>query len=295
MNLNHLYYFVKLAELEHYTNAAEELNLTQPSLSHAMASLEKELGTVLFEKQGRNVVLTKYGKMFLKYVTSSLETLEAGVKKTKGMTKGENGHIDLGFIYTLGPAFVPGLVRKFLKSHPDKDIEFGFHSNNTTSIIKGLKNEKYDVAFCSMRQNEDEIKFIPIHEEELVLIVPTDHELSRMKEVDLKDTVDYPFIAFSPQSGLRPVIDDLYTQIGKEPKILFHLEEDSALAGLVSEGFGIAIVPNIPILDHMNLKKLRIINPPYKREIYMAYMKERYMSPVVSIFCDYIVEQTKQR
>lgn len=68
MNLNQLHYFAKLAEVEHYTKAAEELSISQPSLSHAVSSLEKEIGTKLFEKQGRGVVLTKYGKIFKEYV-----------------------------------------------------------------------------------------------------------------------------------------------------------------------------------------------------------------------------------
>ena len=65
MNLNQLHYFVTLAYMEHYTKAAKQLSITQPSLSHAIGMLEQELGTYLFEKQGRNVVLTKYGKVFL--------------------------------------------------------------------------------------------------------------------------------------------------------------------------------------------------------------------------------------
>ncbi len=68
MNLYHLRYFVTLAHLEHYTKAAENLSITQPSLSHAISLLENELGVALFEKEGRNIVLTKYGKIFLKDV-----------------------------------------------------------------------------------------------------------------------------------------------------------------------------------------------------------------------------------
>ena len=68
MNLNHLYYFRALAKEEHYTRTADMLSITQPSLSHAISMLEQELETNLFEKRGRNVVLTKYGKVFLEYV-----------------------------------------------------------------------------------------------------------------------------------------------------------------------------------------------------------------------------------
>ena len=93
--------------MEHFTKAAEELDITQPSLSHAMTTLEQELGTKLFQKQGRGVSLTKYGQIFLKYAEESLRILDMGVRKTKEMTGQTGGVIDLAYIYTLGSEFVP--------------------------------------------------------------------------------------------------------------------------------------------------------------------------------------------
>ena len=81
MNLYHLRYFATLAHLEHYTKAAEILAITQPSLSHAIASLEKELGVKLFEKEGRNVALTKCGQAFLIDVEQALEEVLAKLKE----------------------------------------------------------------------------------------------------------------------------------------------------------------------------------------------------------------------
>ena len=81
MNLRQLYYFKKIAELEHYTRAAKELFVSQSSLSHAIQELESELNVKFFEKKGRNVELTKYGQLFLPYVQKSLATLEAGIDK----------------------------------------------------------------------------------------------------------------------------------------------------------------------------------------------------------------------
>lgn len=83
MNLYHLRYFVTLAEIEHYTKAAEILSITQPSLSHAIINLEEELGIKLFEKEGRNVVLTRDGKDFLYDVKNSLDILDRSVKKAE--------------------------------------------------------------------------------------------------------------------------------------------------------------------------------------------------------------------
>ena len=101
MNLAHLYYFCKLAELQHYTRAAQELHITQPSLSGAISSLEDELKVALFEKRGRNVYLTKYGKEFYEYVSSALRTLDKGVALAKEHGGALTGTLDIGCISTI--------------------------------------------------------------------------------------------------------------------------------------------------------------------------------------------------
>lgn len=92
MNLNHLYYFRALAKEEHYTRTADMLSITQPSLSHAISCLESELGVKLFEKQGRNAKLTKYGALFLRYVEQSLDMLDEGKRV---VTKHQEPAVDL--------------------------------------------------------------------------------------------------------------------------------------------------------------------------------------------------------
>lgn len=290
MNLNHLQYFVKLAHLEHYTKAAKDLSITQPSLSHAISSLEEELGTKLFEKQGRNVSLTKYGKIFLKYVEKSLEYLQEGIDKTKALTCATSGLIDLGYIYTLEAEFMPIMVRKFLEENKDKNFGFTFSSNNTKSIIDGLKSERYDLGFCSKIEYDNDIEFIKVKQEELVVVVPKNHELSKYKEIDLIKTVDFKQIAFVKSSGLRKVIDNLFNQIGKSQNISYEVENDNSMAGLVSEGFGIAVMPNIPFLNYFNVDVIKLKSPVYTRNIYMAKLKNKYLSPAVDEFSKFVIK-----
>ena len=87
MNLNQLYYFQTLARLEHYTKASQELYISQPTLTHAIKELENELGIPLFKKQGRNVVLSKEGKIYLNYVNQSLDCLQRGNEHMKNLQK----------------------------------------------------------------------------------------------------------------------------------------------------------------------------------------------------------------
>jgi DNA-binding transcriptional LysR family regulator len=292
LNLYHLRYFITLAHLEHYTKAAKKLLITQPSLSNAISSLEKELGVSLFEKDGRNVVLTKCGKMFFAAVEESLEILDLNIEALKSISNGE-GIIDLAFLRTLGSDFVPDITSSFLQAYSEKEIKFHFHTGVTSDIIQGLKDGKYDIAFCSALKEEHNIDFIPIAKQELVLIVPTDHPLANKDSIDLIETIPYPQIIFTKKSGLRPVIDDLFQQIGQQPKVEYEVEEDQVIAGLVSKNFGIAVCPNMPILNSMNLKIIQITTPNWERIFYLAVMKDRHLTPVVQKFKDFVIKHSR--
>lgn len=262
MNLYHLRYFATLAHLEHYTKAAEILSITQPSLSHAISSLEKELGVKLFEKDGRNVVLTKCGQAFLVDVEQALNMLDSSVNKLQ-MTGSGEGRIDIAELRVLSSTVVPNFVKGFLDSSSNKKIDFHFHSSTglTSDMIQGLKERKYDIAFCSKMDNEPLIEFTPVAKQELVLIVPKEHPLEGKTSIDLKESLAYPHIVFSKRSGLRQVIDKLFEKCGGYPEIAYSMEEDQGVAGLVGAGFGIAVVPKMPILSYMPVSIIEIATP----------------------------------
>lgn len=290
MNLNHLHYFRVLAQLEHYTQAAKELSITQPSLSHAISCLEKDLGTYLFEKQGRNVRLTKYGRFFLEYVNNGLGELELGERKLRALVSPSVGQIDLGFIYTLGAHIMPNIIKDFVNNEKYSNISFSLFQGTTSNVITRLKNEELDLGFCSFVENEPDIDFIPILEEELVLIVSKNHELASFDSIDLKDLSNYPFVLFNEESGIRPLINSLFDKANITPKIICEVEEDSAVLGLVAVDYGIAIMPNISLIKNFNVKVLRITNPIIKRYIYLASIKNKYLSPSVCLFRNYVLK-----
>jgi len=288
VNLNQLYYFSKLAEVQHYTNAAEELAISQPSLSHAINSLEKELGTKLFVKQGRGVVLTKYGQIFKEYVDDALHTLDTGVKKVRTMTGQTEGIVELAYIYTLGSGFVPRLVGDFIRTHEELKVHFHFTVGNTSEIIQGLKEDRFDLAFCSMAERESDIHFTPVGRENLVVVVPHGHPLSYKNSVDLEQVAAYPQIFYTKNSGLRPVVDRMFEQARVNPQIAYEIEEDGSMAGLVAQNFGIAVMPEIPILSLLDVDVLILRNQNQRRYIYMAQAKERYRPPLVQKFAEYV-------
>lgn len=161
MNLNTLYYFKVLAQLQHYSQAAELLYISQPSLSHAISALEKDLGVPLFQKKGRNVELTKYGKIFSSYITKGFDEIENGEKTIRKLSRNDSGMIDFAFLYILGANFVPRLLSNFLKLETSKNISFSLKQNNSRVLSENLKKGNYDLALCTFVPNEEEILFTP--------------------------------------------------------------------------------------------------------------------------------------
>ncbi|ADK15925.1 MULTISPECIES: LysR family transcriptional regulator [Clostridium] len=292
MNLNQLYYFRTVAKLEHFRKAASELNISQPSLSNSMANLESELGLCLFEKQGRNVTLTKYGRIFLKDVERILNELENAKKKMQQLASGDTGHVDIAYISPLAHHYIPNTVRNFLDLEDNKNVTFTFNQGFTNELIKGLKSDKYDLIFSSYVEEEPDITFVPIIEQELFVIVPLNHPLGKLNNIDLVDIKSYPLVGYDRDSGLGKFISNLLRSINIKPKIICEAADEYAITALVSAGFGISIIAEAPALKHAKIKKLKITNPKYSRKIYLAYKKNRIFPPAVHNFISYIKKKS---
>ena len=293
MNYNYLKYFRILAQTQHYTHASELLKISQPSLSHAIHELEKELGISLFEKQGRNIQLTKYGKIYYEYIDRGLNTIEHGTTFVQSISSLESGTIDLGFIYTLGSFFIPHVLQSFLSVHPG--IHFNLHQGTSTSIIQSLIHQEFDIGFCSKLHHHDQINFIPILKEEMVLVVSNKHPLAKCKSVDLSKINDQePWILYSKKSGLRPYIDQTFEKLNIQPKIRCEIEEDSVALGFVNINYGISIMPKVSAMKLYDVTAIPIENQLEERTIYLATLKNRYLTPAIHNFISYVMQNDFQ-
>lgn len=288
MNLDHMRYFVKLSELRHYTRAAEQLCISQPSLSHAISQLESELGVPLFEKSGRNTVLTRYGEEFLECAQRSLGILDAGMESLQRSAKGE-GVVRLGFLRTLGVDFIPKLTSDFIAADPNSGVEFSFHSDLSPGLIDGLLQHKFDLVFCSEPEKSLGLTATPVTSQKLVMIVPNGHPLADRESIGLAETLEYPAVWFAKDSGLRKVVDGMYEQVGGKPISVVETEEDEVIAGLVAAGFGIAVVPDMDMLHKLDISVLEITSPPYHRDFFIAWDDSVFMSPAAQRFRSFVL------
>lgn len=255
--------------------------------------MEKELGVRLFEKNGHKITLTQFGEEFLSYAEKTLDVLDDDINSIKRSAMG-NGTIRLGLVRPLGINYVPEMASAFIKKNPQLDIDFTFHTDVTGRLLDDMQLGKYDLLFCSKPSEEYHFSAEPVMKQRLVLITPKGHPLAKKKErnINLAETADYPYVCFDKNSGIRSIFDEMLKKSDTTVKIAYETEEDQVIAGLVANGFGIAVVPYMDILEKMSVEIFEIESPEYERSFYMVNDNSTYMSHVVEAFRNFVIENT---
>lgn len=289
MNLNQLKAFTVLARTLHYSRAAEELEIAQPSLSRMISQLEKELKTSLFEKCGRNIILSRQGEVFYQYVNRGLSEIHQGTLAVKELMNPGHGTIDFAFIYALSPTYIPQIIGKFLGIKENKNIRFRFYQLNSRYIIQKLKDRSCDIGFCSYIENEPLIRFRPIVRQEYVIMVSGRHPLARRDSVTLEEAVQYDFILPLDRTSY---VEQLFSKAGLSPHVTSRVEEDHAAAALVSINLGIALIPRNKMLEQYNVKLLPVKPEPLFRNFYMATLKDSHFTPAAENFYHFLLDES---
>lgn len=287
MNLSQLYYFRKLAQIQHYTKAAQELYIAQSSLSDSISALEKDLGVALFQKRGRTVVLTKYGTVFYPYVCAALNDLEKGVAIVKENANLLSGTVDIGCIPTILGDFLPDVLNDYI-ARKGQQIKFNVYDAMTQEIIAGIKSSRFDVGFCSFVEKEPELYFSPVMTQELILAVNPSHPFANNSELSLNDLKKHHLLSYRPDLPIGNHVKKLL-----QP---YHLDVDYAyddeiiLYGIVSKQPVAAVVLRTP-----SIKQFGDVTPIHLREVpadfrlvHMVFSTKNYKSRAVESFIDFV-------
>ena len=288
MTLNQLGYFYQAAVLQHFNQAAEKMNISEPSLSRSISSLEDELGVTLFEKRGRNVILTKAGEIFLEPATQLLDDVKRAENKMHHLAT-DGGHIDIAYVSPLAREYIPRTVRNFLSLEQNKNITFNFNQDITSVNIEGLKKGAYDLIFGSYSANEPNIEFVPIIKQEIVAILPAGHPLSRKEALQAADFADYQVLGYNRHSGLGKYTRSFFKEHGIAPNFICESPDENGIASLVAQGFGIALVADVDTIyrDEICIRPL-ISSESFSHTVYMGYMRGKYQLPAVQRFIAFV-------
>lgn len=288
MTLLQLKYFVTLSRVLHYTRAAQELNISQPSLSYAMNELELELGAKLFRRENRKVELTVYGERFLPFVKQALATIEEGSETVRRLSSVEPETVRLGYVPSLASSLVPTIINDLYGQSGGEQITFRFTEDGSHEVLQELKSGALDLCISMVR--EEWTDSVPILYQRMYLAVAAGHPLASREAVSVEDFIREPQILLDRQSSLRAMLDEEFARCDAVPRIAFEVRECNTALQYAALGLGVTVVPYVPALDDERLSAVPIFQNGHElgRTVYLSKLRGRPLSLAAEKVADFI-------
>lgn len=232
MELRHLRYFIALAGSLNFTRAAERVHVTQSTLSHQIRQLEDEVGQPLFDRIGKRVVMTEAGDTFLAYATRALQEIDRGLGELKTPTASMRGVVRVGATHTFNLGFIPECVAMFLARNPTVRIVIEEHPAD--AITARLEAEELDFGIAYRPELNAHLRFEPLFNEELVLVVSATHPLALRKRLRMIELHREPLVLLPASFSTRRLLDECFKAAGAEPNVVAEMNTLAAMLGVVA-------------------------------------------------------------
>jgi len=290
INLNQLRVFHVAAKMQSFTRAAEALFLTQPGISKHIRDLEEYYGIRLFDRLGKKVVLTQAGKVLYaktEPIFNMIDQLKLEIDELQGLNR---GILNIGASVTVGIYLLPVVLGRFGSMYPNIDIHLDIALNQ--QIAEMVIVNSLDFGFLGAPVSDDRLTLEPFFKDELVVIVPSNHEWASCNNIEPHDLLGCPFIFSRQGSGTRAVIEERLGRAGIALKNTKEFGNTEAVKKAVELGLGVSIMSRVAIQREVHLgviKTLGISGVDFQRTFYFAYRKGKYLSNLDKTFLQFIV------
>src|SRR5512135_806443 len=286
-SLNSLIVFYEVVQLKSFSKAAEVLCLTQPGVSNHIAQLEVQAGRPLLKREKGKIELTPEGKAIFKYADRIARIAEELEKRIKSMREEVKPHLNVGTTPTYSKAIMPELLGSFQKTFPQVMIKLD--AGSSEEMERTLFSGHNDIVIVANPTLSKKLHAIPFLKEELVLITPKDHILSKKESISLREVKEYPLILREEGSATRKVVLSALKSIGITPSVLMEVKSTDFIKEWVSKGKGISVLIRRSILDDEK-RQLKIIPlvPSLLLEISILFLKSMKYNIWVQKFIDHM-------
>ncbi len=288
LELLQLQYFLVVARLEHVTEAARSLHVTQSSLSKTIGRLEEDLGVPLFDRVGRKLRLNEFGSKFLRRAERALFELEQGKQELRDLSSPEQGTLELA---VTAASALPNILRAFRKKRPL--VQFHVQMLTTQEMVKRLHQGEVDVCLSSPAVEEEDIECQIVYIDPILVAVPKGHRLAEQSSVSLAELKEEWFVGVKRGYGTRDLADRICKSVGFEPKYVYEGDEPARLSALVEAEIGIAFIPSTARNSREQIHYLQVENHELVREIALLWHKSRYISHTAQEFREVVADYFK--
>lgn len=291
VTMRQLQVFESIARHLSFTRAAEELYLTQPTVSMQIKKLSNEVGIPLYEQIGKRIHLTDAGRELqaaCRDILGRLEQLEMAYSEMKGVKK---GRLRLTVV-TTAKYFAPQLLGLFCQKYPG--IEVALKVTNREEALERLTENEDDLYILGQPPEELDVESVPFLENPLVVLARKDHPLAHAKSIPLKRLADEPFLVREPGSGTRLAFERLMKKNGLKLNVKMEIGSNEAIKHAVAGGLGLAVLSHHSIkLDTSSgvLAVLDVQHFPIQRYWYIAHPRTKQLSVVARTFLDFLHKQ----
>jgi DNA-binding transcriptional LysR family regulator len=260
--------FLVVAKLGNVSRAAEEMFLTQPTLTARLQALEHEVGNQLFVRTKRGMRLTEAGREFLPYAERCVSSFENGKQHLKELQEGTKGHLKLGALPRVSTYTLPTLLEKFASAHPH--IVVSVLTGHSKDVLEMVLREEVQLGLARS-MGHPETEDLPLYEEELVLVANPQHHLAQRERVDLTEVGQEQLILFDRASGNYELTKSLFRDTDVQEPRMMELDNIEAAKRMVEHGLGLAFLPRQAVSRAVAAERLCVIEvtnrPELKRSI----------------------------
>ena len=285
IEFRHLESFCRVADLKSFSKAADDLFLTQPTVSGHILSLEQSLSLRLFDRASREIRLTKSGEVFLEYASKILSFRKDLLNALSEFSQGIRGELSLGSSTIPGEYLLPKLIGDFKKDHPSFIISLKIA--DTKEIIQYVLRDHVEFGIIGAKLNHPSLHYEKYEEDEIIVVAPPDHPLTQKKRVSVEELSKVPWIIREEGSGTQMSVEKALRRKGKSLK-QFHVVMEMGSTSSVKEGvkakLGLAFLSKRAAEEEMGQGFLSRIDVEgielISRQIYIVTHRGRTLSPI---------------
>jgi len=299
IDFRHLETFCRVANLKSFSKAADDLFITQPTVSGHILALEQSLSLQLFDRKGRDTRLTKAGEVFLLYATKILTSRKDLLNALREFSQGIRGELSLGASTIPGEYLLPKLMGSFRREHPN--ITLSLKIADTKEIVECVLQGDVELGMTGAMLNHHSLQYDKYEEDEIIVVGPFDHPLAKKKKVNFDDLFHEPWVIREEGSGTQMIVEQSLRKKGRSLKqlnVVMEMGSTSSMKEGVKAGAGLAFISKRAAEEELNQELLSQINiegiEPIWRQIYVLSHRGRMISPIGKEFLRFLKSNRRE-
>ncbi|MFY4776116.1 cidABC operon transcriptional activator CidR [Metabacillus sp. RGM 3146] len=294
MDIKHLQYFIEVVRFKSFTQAADHLFITQPTISKMIKNLEEELGVQLFKRSRKKLSLTDAGQVIYEEALSISKAFRNLEMELDNLLSLKKGLIRIGVPPIIDSSFIPKLIGNFHEEN--KDIKFHLEEKGSKRIEEEVSRDLLDAGLIVLPTNEEQFDYFPVDEEDFRLVVHPEHPLAYKKEVNLSELKDEPFILFNKDFALHDRIISSCISAGFTPRVISETSQWDFIGEMVACRLGVTLLPASICKNLTNkVRTITVINPTITWKLAIISRKDHYLSYAVREWLKFTKEQFIQQ